>query len=139
MCYSRKIQTEGRRGGLRKYFFQKNPGNFGFVTLSLEVLEKAKLHFWIFHIVVWHPLEIPRWKTKTDGNTTWFFLDHCWKFHFFFNWLPGTSKCSSFCTSGKFHVFNPPPPPAPPPPPLTVWIFSGKAQCRPEFWDESCT
>ena len=40
----------------------------------------------IFQKVVWHRLEIPRQKTNTDGNSTLFFLDHCWKFHFFFNW-----------------------------------------------------
>ena len=50
--------------------FQKNPGIFGFVTLTLEILEKAKLHPWIFHKVAWHPLEISRQKTKADGNST---------------------------------------------------------------------
>ena len=70
----------------RKYFmFQKKTGTFGFDTLPLEILEKAKLHLWIFQKVVWDRLEIPRQITKTDGNSTLFFLDHCWKFHFFFN------------------------------------------------------
>ena len=63
-------------------FFWNSP----FVTLPLEILEKTKLHLQVFHKVVWNTLEIPRWNTKTDGNSTWFFLDHCWKFHFFFNW-----------------------------------------------------
>ena len=31
------------------------------------------------------PLEIPRSKTKTLGNSTLFFLGHPWKFHFVFN------------------------------------------------------
>ena len=55
-------------------------------TLPLEILEKAKLHFWIFYKVLWHTLEIPKQNTKIDGNSIWFFLNHCWKFRFFFNW-----------------------------------------------------
>ena len=31
-----------------------------------------------------------RSKTKTHGNSTWFFCEHPWKFHF----LSGTSRCS---------------------------------------------
>ena len=48
-------------------FLNKNPEMFGFFTLPLEIVEKAKLHLWIFHKVVWHPLKIPRQKIKTDG------------------------------------------------------------------------
>ena len=74
VSYSLELLFERYLGGHTS--FEKNPGSFGFVTLPLEILEKAKLHFWIFHIVVWHPLEILRRKTKTDGNSTWhdFFL-----------------------------------------------------------------
>ena len=32
------------RGVLRKYFLRKNPGNFSFLTLPLEISDKTKLH-----------------------------------------------------------------------------------------------
>ena len=35
---------------------------------------------------MWHPLEIPKSKTKTHGNSALVFLEHPWNFHFFFNW-----------------------------------------------------
>ena len=35
---------------------------------------------------VWHPLEIPKSKTKTHGNSVLLFLEHPRNFHFFFNW-----------------------------------------------------
>ena len=34
---------------------------------------------------MWHALEIPRSKTKTNGNSTWLFLEFPWNFHFFFS------------------------------------------------------
>ena len=36
--------------------------------------------------IVLHPLDIPKPKTNTHGNITWFFLHHHWKFHFFISW-----------------------------------------------------
>ena len=77
-----KIQT----GGLSTYVLEKDPWNFKFVTLPLEIHEKIKLHPWQFHKIVLHPLEFPKRKSKTDGNSTLFFLNHLWKFHFFFYW-----------------------------------------------------
>ena len=77
-----KIQT---RGELRIYFFENYPGIFHFFTLPLEIPDKTKLSPWIFHKIVLEPLEIPRPKTKTPGNSTLFFLGHPWKFHFIFN------------------------------------------------------
>ena len=72
---------------LLNVLFQKKSkrGISGFVTLPLGILG-AKLYLWIFHKVVWHLLEIPRQKPKTDGNSKWIFLDHYFKLHFFFNW-----------------------------------------------------
>ena len=66
---------------------KKTPGIFRSATLSLEIPDKMKLHSWKFHQIVLHPLEFLRPKTKTHGNFTLFFLDHIWKFHFFFYWL----------------------------------------------------
>ena len=40
---------------------------------------------YLFHKIVLDPLEIPRPKTKTPGDSTLFFLGHLWKFHFVFN------------------------------------------------------
>ena len=92
--------------GLRIYFFEKPPGIFHFVTLPLEITDKTKLTPWIFHKIVLDPLEIPRPKRKTPGNSTFFFLV-----------IRGNS--ASFLTNPwKFHTLNSPPPPF-------VWIFSG--------------
>ena len=52
------------------YFFQKIPGIFRFAILSLEILEKAKLHLRKFHKIVLQPLGISRPETKTHGNST---------------------------------------------------------------------
>ena len=65
-------------------------------------------------------LEIPVRRTKTYGNSTWFFLDHCWKFHIFFNW-PLEFLHALFLITWKFHVLK------------TRWIFYGIAKCRPEL------
>ena len=81
--YSRKNQN--REGGVENsYTFFKTPLEF-FIFLLLEIPDKTKLNPWIFHKIVLDPLEIPRLKTKTPGNSTLFFLDHPWKSHFVFN------------------------------------------------------
>ena len=81
--YSRKKK---KQGGLRTYFFENPPaGIFHFFTLPLEIPHKTKLHPWKIHKIVLDPLEIPRPKIKTPGNSTLFFLGHPWKFHFVFN------------------------------------------------------
>ena len=80
---SRKNPNRGEV--LKIHFFEKPPGIFYFFTLTLEIPEKTKLNPWIFHKIVLDPLEIPRPKTKTPGNSTLFFLGHPWKFHFVFN------------------------------------------------------
>ena len=66
-------------------FFKKKLWMFWIRHFPLEIPEKRKLHPWKFCKIVWHPLEIPRPKAKTHENST-SFLDHPWKFYFFFNW-----------------------------------------------------
>ena len=106
MGCSRKNPNRG--GGLRIYFFENPLDFFNFFTLPLEVPDKTKLNPWIFHKIVLDPLEIPRPKTKTPGNSTLLlitlgnstsFLINPWKFHMLFLWYPW-----------KFHIHNPPPP-----------------------------
>ena len=59
-------------GGWGHTFLKKAPGIFKFVTLPLEICDKVVLHPWKFHKIVLHPLEFPRPKTKTLGNSTIF-------------------------------------------------------------------
>ena len=74
---------EGGRGW--GYTFLITPMGFSiFFTLPLEILDKTKLHPWIFHKIVLDPVD--SWpKRKTPGNSTLSFLVHPWKFHFVFN------------------------------------------------------
>ena len=95
-------------------FWKKKPGIFTFVTLTLEISEKKRFQLQKCFEIMWHPLEIPRSKTKTHGNSACFFPDHPWKLHFFFNWptFLRILSCSLFIIqySWKFHILNPPPP-----------------------------
>ena len=117
--YSRK---NPKRGCWGHTFLKKTPGIFRFVTLPLEIPDKMKLHPWKFHQIVSHPLEFPRPKTKTHGNSTVFF---CWSYleiPLLFLLTPGVSG---------FYFFNPPgnsisSARLPPPPPLFVF-FTGIA------------
>ena len=59
---------------MRIYSFEETPGIFRFVTSSLEISDKAKLHPWKSYKIVSHPLQIWRRKTKTLGNFTLIFL-----------------------------------------------------------------
>ena len=66
-----KIQT----GGVEDILFWKPlSGIFRFVTLPSEIPEKTSFYPQKFCKIVWHPLEIPRSKTKTHWNSTWIFL-----------------------------------------------------------------
>ena len=128
--FQRLISEHMQRPASKCAISEKNPKNFGKFLIhhfTLGNFWESKLNLWILNIVVWHPLEIPRWKMKDQDRWKFhmalFFLDHCWKFHFL-KLTPGISKCSSFNTPGKFDIFNTHPP---------VWIFSGITQCRPEF------
>ena len=82
--FQKKSKEEGGWG----YTFLKiTPGSFRFVTLPLDILEKTSFHSWKICKIVCHTLEFPRSKTKTHCNFTWVFLEHRWKFYFFFNWF----------------------------------------------------
>ena len=74
--------------------------------------QTIKPQTWNFHKIVLQPLEFPWPKTKTYGRSTWFFLNHSWKFYFFFNW-PLEIPHSFFQYLWKFHAFI-----------LPVWMFS---------------
>lgn len=70
--------------------FLKNSSNFQvskFLILgfALEILEKTMLDPSKSHKIVLKPIELPRPKTKTPGNSGLFFPDNPWKFHFYFN------------------------------------------------------
>ena len=72
------IQTG--RGSWGYTFLTKLPRIFKFITLPLEIPEKASfLHPWKFCKIVWH-------SAKTYENSIWVFLEHPWKFHFYFGW-----------------------------------------------------
>ena len=86
--YSRKKN----RGELRIYFSENASGNFRFVTLSLEVLEKTSFHTTRFCKIVWHlldiqkprPMEIPHdFFLDIPENSTSFLIDP-WNFHMLF-------------------------------------------------------
>ena len=103
--YSKKKKTNrvGRRRGVEDILFLKNPWNFSFFTLFLEIRDKfvfkVKLNPWKFHKIVSDPSEIPRPKTKTPleiphcfffftlGNPT-SFLGNPQKIHMLFLWYP---------------------------------------------------
>ena len=102
-----KTNKQTNSGSWGHTFLKNPPGIFHFFTLPLEIPDKTEHHPWKFCKVVFHPLEIPSPKTKTPGNSTWFFflvtpgnstsfLINLWKFHMLFLWYPW-----------KFHIFNP--------------------------------
>ena len=97
----RLIPEKTKLGDLRIYFSEKTPEIFRFVTLPLEILDKTRLYRWKFHRIVLHPFETPRPKTKTHGNSTWFFLDHLWTFHFFSFFFP-----THFCIFSGIAHYN---------------------------------
>ena len=72
--------------------FFEPAGIFHFFTLSLEILDKTKLHL---HKIVLDPLEIPRLKMKTLGNST-----------MSFSWSP--LEIPHLWYPWEFHIFNPP-------------------------------
>ena len=82
--FQKKKQTEGR--WLRIYFF--NPLEFlGFLLYPWKFQTKLKTSplETSQNCVTTPSSEILTPKTKTPGNSTWFFLDHPRKFHIVFN------------------------------------------------------
>ena len=67
----------GVGGGVRIYFFDPTPLEFFFfLHYPWKFQTKQSSAPWIFHKIVLDPLEIPRSKPKTPGNSTLFFFDH---------------------------------------------------------------
>ena len=90
--YSRKNPNRMGGAGMGEgwgYTFLKSlPRNFRSVTLPQEIPERKNFYPWKFckFVLCDTPLEIPKSKTKTHGNSALVFLEHPWNFHFFFNW-----------------------------------------------------
>ena len=83
--YNGLFQKKKQGRGVEDTLFWTSLGIFRFLTLPLEIPDKTKLHpialletpqNCVAHPQ--HPSEILRPKTKTPGNSTWFFLDHPW-------------------------------------------------------------
>ena len=128
-----------QKGGIEDIIFPKPPRNFSFFTLRLEIPDKTKFNPCIFHNIVLEPLEIPRPKTKTPGNSALLFLGHPWKFHFVFNWPLKIPHAISLIYTWEFHILKLPPPA----PCLDFFCFFWKAhlqifdllsQCKINIW-----
>ena len=75
------------RGCWEHTLLKKTPGMYRYVTWTLKIPDKMKLHLWKFHQIVLHPLECPRPKTKTHGSSTLFFSWSCLEIPLFFYWF----------------------------------------------------
>ena len=66
--------TPEKKQTVGTYFFEipppPPPRSFSFIYFTQEIPDKSKLHAWKLCKFVLHPLEIPRQKTKTPGNST---------------------------------------------------------------------
>ena len=82
LFFSKAIQTEGWG-----YTFSKKTPELLGLSLCPKKFQ-IKWHFTQGNStkILLHPLDIPKPKTNTHGNITWFFLHHHWKFHFFISW-----------------------------------------------------
>ena len=83
------IPEKSKQGRLMIYFYEKNPGIFRFVTLSLEIRKKTSFHRWKFcKLCGRYPFwKFQRQKARLREIPLSVFLEQPWKFHFFFNWL----------------------------------------------------
>ena len=84
-------------------FLEKNPGNFSFPTLPLEISDKTKLHLWELHKIVL------RRKTKNFGNSSQFVLDHPWTFPVVFNYITPGEIPLSISSVPPGNSISPPP------------------------------
>ena len=110
MSYSRiKYKQEG--GVEDILFWLPSPEILRFVTAHLQIPRQKSFHPLKFSKIGWHSLEIPRSKSRV-------FLEHHWKFHFFFNW---PLEFPVFVFSIILEILCPQLLPL-------VWIFSGIAQ-----------
>ena len=101
-----------------KWGLRKNPGILRFVTLHLEILEKAS------SLKIFLNCVTPLAYSKTKNQNTWKFpmilLDHSWKFHLFFYWtLESLHEISSITPRNTM-----PCPQLPTPPPPPCWVFT---------------
>ena len=87
------------RGCWEHTLLKKTPGMYRYVTWTLKIPDKMKLHLWKFHQIVLQPLECPRPKTKTHGSSTLFFSWSCLEIPLFFLLISAVSR---------FYFFNPP-------------------------------
>ena len=122
-----KNEPNWGRGSWGWYFSENPPGNFRFVTLPLEILEKTSFHPWKFTKIVWY-VQLPPWKFQGQKPRLTeipceFFFEHPWKFCFFFV-DPRNFHIFFLQYPWKFYVFINPPPPFPPcPPALLCLVF----------------
>ena len=108
ICRSQPKPNESNNGISQKKSKQLG-GSWGhtFWEKNLEFLDLS-LYPWKFQKILLHPLEIPTLKTKTHGNSTWFFLSPL-EIPLLFYFITGISTCSFFIQyPWKFHVFNHP-------------------------------
>ena len=119
------MQKKSKQGGWGYTFLKSLPRNFRFVILPQEILQKKSFYPWKFCKFVWHPLEIPKSKIKTHGNSTIVFLEHPWNFHFLFYWPLDFPHAFS----SRPPEIPCPQPPSPPPPfgffwnsPIGEWL-----------------
>ena len=93
-----------------RYTFLKPPplsGNFRFVTLPLEILEKTSFHSWKSCKIACHNFEIGNFKVKNQDPRK-FHVSFSLKPPEIFNWILGFSRAlSSIPLEWKFHVLNP--------------------------------
>ena len=103
------IPEKNQTGGVENILFWKpSSENFRFVISPLEIPEKTSFHPWKFTKIVWHPLEIPRSKTKTHRNSTWVFPWTPLEILLLFSLTPGISIFSFFSTPGNYMSSTPP-------------------------------
>ena len=106
--YNRLFQKKSNRRAWG-YTVLKSPlGNYRFVTLPQEIPEIKSFYLWKFFKFVWHPLEIPNWKTKTPGNSHISFSWTPVEFPHLFQLIPGISTCFFFKTPRNSMSSTPP-------------------------------
>ena len=97
MDYSTKKKNRVGVVGGWGHTFLKNPWNFQVFALPLNSkLNKPSPER--LQKIVLHHTELLRTKTKTTGYSTWFFLDHPWRFLVAFNQHPENPLAISLIT-----------------------------------------
>ena len=116
-----KKSKQGRGGGVWEDTFLKSPLNFFLIYhWKLQTKQSSKPLDIPQNCVILDPLEIPKPKTKTlenstfflgahhpFGNSTWFLINP-WKFHMLFLWYPWKFRMLFLWYPWKFHTLDPP-------------------------------